>query len=334
MLRRTLRIVGFLLLVSGASAWAQGPLNDQLERSFPFAPGATLTIDSYRGAVVIEEADTTEARVILDLEINGGDAKDIQHERKNLSFDVAPENGGVAVRIRHARSRVRFSWERGGEVDIYLRVILPRKANVDARVTDGSITVGNFDGRVRAFVDSGKIFVRRVTGPVEAEVRLGDVIVSRVLGDLKVRVGAGLLRTGTIGGKADLKNASGDVELLHAYGPVEAHATVGNVFIGFPDDVRHPAVVTTDGGNIRATIDTTANCEIVASARWGRVHSALKTEPVEGKSGGRQLRLKLNAGGPRLEIRADGGSVRLEPGETVFDIDPAVAQAPVRKGSE
>jgi hypothetical protein len=330
--RGILKLIGFLLLVAGEGARAQAPLNDQLERSLPFAPGATLTIDSYRGAVVIEEADTTEARIVLDLEINGSDAKDIEHERKNLSFEAVPDNGGVAVRIRHARSRVRFSWERGGEVDIYLRVILPRKANVDARVTDGSVTVGNFDGRVRAVVDSGKVFVRRVTGPVEAQVRQGDVIVSRVLGDLKVRVGTGLVRTGTIGGTADLKNGNGDVELMLAYGPVEAHATVGNVFVGFPDEVRHPATVSADGGNIRATIDVTANCEVVASARWGRVTSALKTEPVEGKSGGRQLRVKLNAGGPRLELRADGGNVRLEPGETLFEIDPTVAQTPAPAG--
>jgi len=218
-------------------------------------------------------------------------------------------------------------------VEIFLRVIVPRQANADVRVTDGSITVGNLDGRVRAEVGTGKIFVRRVTGPVEARAMSGDVVISRVLGDVQASVGMGLIRTGTIGGRADLRNRSGDVELMLAYGPVQAHATAGNVFVGFPDEVRDPAVLTSDGGSVRATVDGTANCEIVASARWGRVTSTLPAETREGRSGGRELRLKLNAGGPRLELRADGGNVRIEPGETLFEIDQSVAQGPARAGS-
>lgn len=316
--------LGWAFAMAAAQA---APWPERTERTFPAAPGATLRLDSYRGAVTIEEApdgQATEIRVRLEVEADAETAEAAAKVRDGLEVTMTETGDGVRLAATHRHARVRFRWEEGGELELTWRITVPRRTNVDVRVTNGSITVGNLAGQVRVETETGNIFVRRIEGAVEARVRQnGETIVSRATGNVTVHALAGTIRTGTIGGRAELHTGSGDVEILQAYGPVVVRSTVGEAAVGFPRTIGGPADILADGGNVRVTIDPAAACAIDATARWGRVRSALELEQRRGAEGSGRVTGIRNGGGPGIVLRADGGNVRIEAGETYFEPDSA-----------
>ena len=311
----------------GAVALANPPGHDRIERSFAVDAGQRLVVDVYRGAVLVEESDRAEVSVTVDVEVQAETPADAAKTRGQLELTLESTADGVRVAARHRQSRVRFVWDEDGTLDLVYRIVVPRRFDADVRVRDGCITVGNLVGRVRAEVETGSIFVRRIDGAVEARADFGDVVVSRCTGDLTVQTTKGTIRAGTIGGRARLRTGSGEVELVMAHGPVDVQSTLGDAVVGFPREVRGAAQVRADGGNVRVKIDPAARCTVLATARWGRVTSALGLRAQEGAAGSGRLRGELNGGGPLLTLRADGGSVVLEPGETWFELAPEAATA-------
>lgn len=327
-------VLFYVGLVAGVFGQPAGPLHERIEKTFPFPAGGTFALETYRGAVTVEESDGTEARVTVDIEVEADSEEAARRARAKLTMDFAAAEQGVTVTVRNRDSRMRFVWDETGEIDLIFRVKLPRRSHADLKVTNGSITVGNLIGDVRAAVENGNMFLKRIDGSIDARANFGEVVISRCTGDVSVRVMRGLIRTGTIGGRADLKNGSGDVEIMTAYGEVQARATAGSVSAGFPRRVRGGATLLADGGNVQVKIDPEADCAVEAAARWGRVRvTTLPLQITAGASGENRLEGRLNAGGPRIQIRADGGSVTLERGATVFELEPTRPAVPERSGA-
>ena len=329
-------MLGWAVVAAAAGA---APWPERIERTFAAAPGATLRLDSYRGAVTIEEApdgEATEIRVRLDIEAEAESETAAAELRRGLDVTMSETADGVRLTATHRHARVRFRWEEGGELDLTWRIVVPRRTNVDVRVRNGSIVVGNLNGQVRVETETGNIFVRRIEGAVTARVRQsGETIVSRATGDVTVHALGGTIRTGTIGGRAELHTGSGDVEILQAYGPVDVRATVGEAAVGFPRTIGGPAQVTADGGNVRVRIDPAAACTIAATARWGRVRSGLALEGARGADGSGRLAGARNGGGPGIVLRSDGGNVRIEAGETYFEPEaPVPESAPAGRAAQ
>ena len=313
-----------MAVVATASALAATPAHERIERTLPFPAGGTLTFESYRGALVVEESERDEVRLSVDVEADAETPVAAERARANLSLDVAVTANGVKIAVKNRDSRVRFVWEEGGELDLVFRIAMPRRGQADLKVTDGSITVNHLAGRVRAAVEAGNIFLKRIEGAAEARATFGDVVISRCTGDVSVRVLRGLIRTGSIGGRADLRNDSGVVELMTAHGAVDVRAIAGDATVGFAHGVRQPSSILADGGNVRVSIDPAASCNVAASASWGKVRvTTLPLRITAGSSGAKRLEGMLNAGGPRIQVRADGGSVLLERGETNFELEGA-----------
>lgn len=62
-----------------------------------------------------------------------------------------------------------------------------------------------------------------------------------------------------------------------------------------------------------------ANCDLGASATWGSVKSAFSLAGDAAESTPRRIKGRLNGGGPLLSLRANGGSVKIEPGEMLYE---------------
>jgi hypothetical protein len=318
-----LRAVSIFAVLLGGWAFAAKAqaTDDRIERVFPVSGPVALQVDSYRGSIFVEESEVAEVRVVIDIAIAAKTPEIARRIRSDLQIAIEARRNDVSVVGRNPReSRARFVWDEENETDLIYRVTVPRRCDVTVKVINGSITIGSLQGRMSAAVENGNISLRRIDGSVEARVGTGDIVLSRCTGDVLARVQQGLLRTGTLGGRADLRNASGDVEIMTAHGAVEAKATAGDVIVGFPGRLGGPAKLEASAGNIRVQIDPAARASIDARARWGRVVGKLPLTPAAGAYGKRALEADLNGGGPRLEFRADAGNVVLAPGETYFDL--------------
>ncbi len=316
------RLVRLLLLLTTLVGLLPraGAAERRFERTLPLAPGGRVVLDTYRGSITVEEGETPEVKLVADLEIDAATPAEIDRFFDAVQFSAEASPGAVTITARNPRdSRARFIWNEKLQVDLAFRLTVPRGSTLDLRTINGAIVVGNLAGHVKARAENGNITFRRIDGSVDAATQFGDIIVSRCLGPVHARVLRGLIRTGTIGGPSTLKNTSGDIEVMMARGPLDGYAEAGDLIVGFPHTIAGPADLVTSGGNVKVSIDPLAACDVRASSRWGRVASKLPLAVTDGATGTRRLSGRLNAGGPTLSLRADGGQVRIEPGETLFE---------------
>lgn len=307
------------LLAWGASAaWAA---EREFKQNFPIHPGCTVQIDTYRGIVMIAESETPtdEVKVSLHMEIGADTEQEADRLREALQLEAKAEGNVVSLRARNPReTRMRFVWNDKYQMELTWRITVPRQCHVEAKNINGSITVGNLAGQIKARVEKGSVILKAIDGSVDASAQFGDVILSRCSGPVKVRVLKGLIRVGSMFGPVDLKNTTGDVEVMAAYSEIHAHAEAGDATIGFPKERKGEAVISTSGGSIRAKIEPTANCSVEASAVFGKVESRLPLTITSGAVGRRSLTGTLGAGGAPIVLRASGGSVRIVPGDAFF----------------
>jgi hypothetical protein len=230
-----------------------------------------------------------------------------------LEFDQV-ENRVTLVARNPRESGFRFTWTEEELVDLRFRISVPRQSHVDLRIIHGSAIVGNLAGRIAVRIEHGGLFLRNIDGSVRAQVDFGDVILSRCSGAVNARVLRGLIRVGPIGGRAELSNATGDIEVMAVKHSIRAEAQVGDVRIGFAPGLAADSHVSASGGSVIASIHSRAACRVDAAATWGRVNSQLPLAVDSGADGQRSLSGRLNGGGPLLHLRASGGSITLEHG--------------------
>ncbi len=312
-----------LFLLLGFLAWsvvASRAVDREFKRTFPVQPGCTLKVDTYRGGITVEESDVAEVRVVLQMDIGADTEEEAEHMYAALQLEAASDGKVVFLRARNPRqTRVRFVWHDKNQIDLVWKITVPRQCNVELATLSGGITVGSLTGNVIARAETGVIFLKRIEGSIEASTQVGDVVVSRCSGPVTARVLRGAIRLGTIGGPIDLKNTTGEVEVLTARAGIRVAAQAGDVTVGFPREVGGEASITTAGGNIFVRIDPAANCEVSASSVWGHVETLLPIAIESGASGKGKLMGRVGRGGPKLVFHANGGHVKITPGETPFD---------------
>lgn len=289
-------------------------------RTFPVAPGCTLIVDTYHGEIAIEESDAAEVRVELNVDFDVKTDAEAAKLWDGLKYRFEAANNTVKIAVRNETATgPRFSWEDERRMNLYYRIFVPRECNLQLKTGRGKISVGRVTGRMSARVETGTIFFRQVDGSIDAATEAGDIVVSRCSGAVKARVRQGSIQVGTIGGTTDLRTSNGSVEVLQARGALTVEAEVGDVSVNFPRDYAAAASLTALGGNVNLRVDPAANCDIDAAATWGTVKNSLRLTGTNDDRSLRRVTGRLNRGGLRIKARADGGSVTLAPGETLFD---------------
>ena len=313
--------VSFIFFGLAALSVAAGRAAErEFNRTFPVQPGCTLKVDTYRGSITVVESDRPEVQVALHMEIGADSEEEAERVHAALQLEVKADSNTVALRARNPReTRVRFVWNDRNQIDLSWKISVPRQCNVELATIKGAITVGSLTGRMVARTESGTVFLKRIDGSIDASAEVGDVVVSRCSGPVKIRVLRGVIRVGTMGGFADLKNSSGDVEVLAARAGITASAEAGDVTVGFPRDTAGDARITTAGGSIHVKIDPAANCAVRASSMWGRVENRLPMTVEPGGDDKKRFAGRLGRGGPTLTFHANGGHVKIAPGETYFE---------------
>lgn len=309
----------FFFALCGLAVLARATERDE-KYAFPAPPGCVLKLDSYRGGVIVTEGEKPEIAIAVHMEIGADTEAQGEQMRARLRFDVKQADNAVTVFARNpSETRVRWVWRDDEQIDLTYRITVPRGCDLDVKLINGSVNVERATGRVKARLENGDFFCRQIDGSVDATVEHGNIVISRCTGDVTARTIDGLIRTGTVFGRANLKNASGNVEVLQAKGAVAATAEAGDVIVGFPRQIGGEVNLVSRGGNVRAKIDPDASCRIVATSVWGEVQNGLPLAIEAGARDRNHLTGRLHEGGPVLNLRASGGDVRLEVGETLFE---------------
>lgn len=284
------------------------------EHRFVSKPGGTVRLTTFAGGIRVTPSGADEVRVVIHKTPNS--AKPDAARRWLEQVEVAAHQSGesVNVEVRDRRPAVRLTLADRVEGHLRFEVYVPRRCHLHLETRQGQIDVGpELMGNVRARVESGSVVLGRIDGDVDVRLETGELQLSRATGNATLRVARGDLTVGTVFGRAVLRSGSGGIEILNARGGLDASATAGDVEAGFPRTLSAASNISASGGSITVTLDPAVDLEIEASSVWGRVSARdLPLTPRAGGNGRRRLVGALNAGGPLLKLRANGGHVRIE----------------------
>lgn len=311
----TSRALGVFLLSSIIAVPFVSAAERVVKRTFAVSPACSLSVDTYRGGIVVEESDEPELRITVRLQNDLDDESESNRVLDAVQLEMNLEQNRVAIRIRNPRAAgAHLTWRDKAQVELALLIRVPRQCSVNLTTVTGSIQVGNLTGVMHARAETGTISFRHIDGSVNAAVATGDVLVGRCSGAVTLVASRGNVRVGATGGRAELTASNGDIDIQDAKAGLRAVVEAGDVVAGFAAGFTGDADLRSSGGNILVKLDPTAGCVVQASSLWGRVESALPVATDTGRAGKSKLSGRINGGGPLLKLRANGGHIKIERG--------------------
>lgn len=267
LVRARLRFGLFVSLVAVPALASATPLRrGAVERwEAPVAAAGTVFVRGMRGRIDVVGVDGDRARVVA---TPRGDADPSVVDLVVLSHGDSITICTVWTRQRGRCEPGRLVHEGDGDRDdrdlqVDLRVEVPRGRTLDARTLNGSLCVGGTTGRVKAETVNGDVTVRVPEGDVEAQ---------------------------TTNGRADAWSATGAVTAEATNGRIEVR--IDRVPPG--GDVSYETV----NGSVVFSIPSAADVRIDAAAVNGAV-----TGGGGGSSAGRRVRIRTVNGAIRIERR-------------------------------
>jgi hypothetical protein len=285
-----------------------------LNQNFSVGPECSVTVDLYRGGIVVEESDEPGVRVSIRLENKLDDERESNRALESVNVESKQEGADrVVVNVRNpVAAAPHFAWRDRSEVEVAVLVSVPRRCNLNLVTVTGSIQVGNLTGAMRARAETGTVSFRHIDGSVNASVAVGDLLVARCSGDATLTASRGNVRVGTIGGRAELNASNGDVEIQNAKAGLRGRVEAGDAIVGLPAGFTGDVDVRTSAGDILVKFEQPAKGVVQASSVWGRVEATVPMTVEAGGAGKSKLSGRINGGGPLLKLHANGGHVRLE----------------------
>jgi DUF4097 and DUF4098 domain-containing protein YvlB len=271
------------VVLCGASAALAAEIRNVGERTFRFAPGGEVTIESQNGRIVIEAWDKPQIRVQITRTVRAGDEARAKELMRGLRADVELRSDRLRIQSRYPKIRENLGiWDiLGGrvaalQVHYYLQV--PRNTSFSLETSNGEIRV------------------RGTQGSVEAATVNGDVEVLGVNGTLELQTTNGEIRLGGIRGGAVAQTTNGAVSADFASvanrDVVDLGTTNGNLEVSLPSDVH-------------ATLEAnTTNGRVTISGFQLKTRGTLTSKSILGTIGG---------GGARVALRTTNGNIDVAP---------------------
>jgi DUF4097 and DUF4098 domain-containing protein YvlB len=232
--------------------------------------------------------------------------------------DGNTSGGSIDVERVTGRLLVRTS---GGSLDI-----ADVQSNVQAETSGGSVRIENVQGAVRARTSGGDMDLRTITSDVRAETSGGDIELVDIGGRSEARTSGGDIEGRNLRGTVTATTSAGDIELEEVQAGVDARTSVGDIEVEMTlsdFSVDYATRLTTSHGDITITLppDLPASIDAMVEPlhQWDRDDilsdfPLSRTTPDDERS--RTLRSSgdINGGGPNIELRTNGGSIRIEQG--------------------
>ena len=268
---------------------------------------------------------------------------------RSFSLDLQNQAGDLTMRGVRGAAEARTS---GGDLeaadiegDVDLRTsggdleVRGVTGAVDARTSGGDMTVGDVGGRTLLRTSGGSIRAERIRGPLDAQTSGGDVevreatqsVVARTSGgDIELNEIGGALEAQTSGGDidgqslrgtVDVRTSAGDIELRAVQGGIRAETSVGDIEVEMVDGGSdYASTIRTSHGDIEIVLPggLAATIDAEVQSVYGRVDrediysDVPLTRESSGASGTLRATGTMNGGGARIELRTNGGSIRIE----------------------
>ncbi len=287
-LQRFLFLVPAALLVAGSGA-ALGEA-DWL-KSYPVSGKPSLTLSTGDAAVELRSCGSCrEVRVRVEW-----------RDSNPNDFELEESQNGNSVNFT-LREKVRIHFVFFSEHNPLVIVYAPAALDLEARTSDGAMTVSGVEGNLNLHAGDGKVEVDDAGGALHLEAEDGAILVHNLTGTVDSVSSDGRV---SIDGKLTafhIHTSDGSLELAldegsHLDGASRIQSSDGRVALRVPRSLAADLDVRTSDGAIECALP-------LSMQGYSTEHES-----------GHNLRGRLNGGGPPLSIHTSDGSVSI----TAFD---------------
>lgn len=285
----------------------RGDLVGTTFRGYVNAPGGPLIISR----------TMMGAAILLNRGSQPGQAKAIRDVPQSAVM-ISAGAPGQAVTERQQLVQGRFDWKSSiGDLDV-------NEVRGDAFVETGAgeIRLGTVFGVCSVRSGGGPLRLGEIHGSVIAITRAGDIVIDAARLGGTISTDGGIIRVLYTGGPTALNSGGGDITVRQALSSVTAQTRSGDIDIAMDRSTKSETIIAkTAKGNIvlnvgpkfAATVDATV---ITADADANMIVSELPGLTIQREQiAGGKTRIhatgKINGGGDRVELSAEGGGIRI-----------------------
>ncbi len=320
-------IVVASLVLSGTGRGAD-PRSDVIERTFTAAPGGKLVIDADRGSLTIEGVEGNTVRVeVARRVVRGSDSRAAALlERHHVEFTES--KGEIRVEAK-LDGENRWNW-RGPQLQVEIRVMVPREFNIDAQTAGGSVHASRVQGtlalktsggslqleglagKVQGKTSGGSIKASGLAGKVELATSGGSIQISDVSGEeLKVNTSGGSIHLDGIDVPVDARTSGGSIEVESSATPLRASTSGGSVSATLRAAPKSEVNLRTSAGGVTLSLPGNAAFDLDAATSAGGVHSEFPITVTDSREHS-SLRGPVNGGGAKIVLRTSAGGIRIK----------------------
>jgi Putative adhesin len=163
--------------------------------------------------------------------------------------------------------------------------------------------------RLQSATGSGDIRIAGVAGPLDLHSGSGAIDISGARADVRAHTGSGDLRlVDARDGRFELTTGSGAIHADGVKGALEAHAGSGEITVDGEPVERWQ--MDTGSGAIHARLPTAVGFDLAAHTGSGDIRVAQAHS--DGGHDAHEVRVRVGAGGPQLDLRTGSGDIRVE----------------------
>jgi DUF4097 and DUF4098 domain-containing protein YvlB len=290
------------------------------DRTLTVTGAVDLDVQTGSGEITLRTGDSTKLEIHAKIHGSGwGDVEQRIHEIEN---NPPIEQSGNTIRIGHIENR---DWKRN--ISISYELIVPAQTKLrsesgsgdqkvegiggpaDMNSGSGSLQVKNIGNEVRVRTGSGDVELESIHGSVRASAGSGTIRATGIAGGLTASSGSGNVKLEqTAAGDVDISTGSGDVEIKGVKGG--AKVSTGSGSITAQGDPTGDWRLHSGSGSVRVNFPSQAAFNLVARSSSGNIETSHEIS-VQGNISPRELRGKVGAGGPLVELSTSSGSIEI-----------------------
>ena len=280
---------------------SRGEIDENLsilhEKTFNISPDKLLKLEASSGDVIINSWDKPQVYVkIL------GNSK---AERK-VDFSFKSTDEYVEVTAEHEHNF--FNWF-GNGVRMKFEITVPTNFNTEIRSSGGDIKMTGVTGNQKMKTSGGDLLITDVNGNLTASTSGGDIKTTNTKGTSDLSTSGGQVKCIDFDGDLSASTSGGDIILKGKNSKISAHTSGGDVSITYVGENKG-IDIGTSGGSIKLRLPEDFNASAKLSTSGGSITCTLNTTNIS-KITSSKFEADLNKGGNQLVAKTSGGDIEV-----------------------
>jgi DUF4097 and DUF4098 domain-containing protein YvlB len=322
-----MKLTALLLLLASGAAFAA--TEENINKTFPVAPGGLLVVDVDSGSIDVS-TNTAPTEITVDVwrKVTRKNKEAEEQFLRDYPVQFLHEGNTLIIRERNEVSNHWFgNWRNRNEGKYTIRV--PAQFSAKLHTSGGGIAVSDLAGEVKADTSGGGLRFTRVHGPLTGDTSGGGISVADCEGAIKIHTsgggidvagGSGSLNGDTSGGGVKVRNfagpasvetSGGGITIENVQGAVEGSTSGGSINAVLLSPVPGEVTLSTSGGGVTVKVPDNAAFNIDARTSGGGVTCDLPVT-VQGKIEHGHLKGVVNGGGLAVVLRSSGGGIHIK----------------------